>query len=185
MPRQDGVALGEDHRALDAVLQLAHVSRPAIRHQGFQGRRRQRQRLLLHVAAEAIDEVARQQGNIAGTIAQRRNRDREDRQPEEEILAEPPRGHGGTQTLVRRRHQPHVDLHRRRSADALEAPLFERAQDLGLQRERQVADLVEEERAAVRHLELARLARDGAGEGALLVAEELGFEQRLRESPRS
>ena len=31
VPRLDGVAVGEDHRALDAVLQLAHVARPAIR----------------------------------------------------------------------------------------------------------------------------------------------------------
>ena len=48
------------------------------------------------------------------------------------------------------------------AADALEALLFERAQDLGLQRQRQIADLVEEQRAAVRQLELARLARRGA-----------------------
>ena len=44
----------------------------------------------------------------------------------------------------------------RRAADALEPLLFERAQNLGLQRQRQVADLVEEQRAAVRQLELAR-----------------------------
>ena len=45
--------------------------------------------------------------------------------------------------------------------------------------ERQVADLVEEERAAMRQLEAARLARGGAGERALLVAEQLRLEQRL------
>ena len=37
----------------------------------------------------------------------------------------------------------------------------------------------------MRQLELARLARGGAGERALLVAEQLGLEQVLRESPRS
>ena len=68
----------------------------------------------------------------------------------------------------------------RRAADALEALLFERAQDLRLQRERQVANLVEEQRAAVRDLELAQLARGGAGERPLLVAEQLGLEQVLR-----
>ena len=55
--------------------------------------------------------------------------------------------------------------------------LLERAQNLRLQRQRQVADLVEKQRAAVRQLELAGLARHRAGEGALLVAEELGLEQ--------
>ena len=83
------------------------------------------------------------------------------------------------QVAVGRGDDAHVDLQRRRAADALEALLLERAQDLGLQRQRQVADLVEEQRAAMRQLELARLARDRAGERALLVAEELGLEQRL------
>jgi hypothetical protein len=40
-----------------------------------------------------------------------------------------------------------------------------------------VADLVEEDGAAVDHLELADLARLGAGEGALFVAEQVGLEQ--------
>jgi len=62
----------------------------------------------------------------------------------------------------------------------LEPLQLERAQDLGLQPWRQVTNLVEEQRAAVRHLELAQLALRGAGEGALLVAEQLRLEQRLR-----
>ena len=102
-----------------------------------------------------------------------------------QVLAEPPRRDRRLQPAVGRRDQPHVDLQRRRAADALEPLLLERAQDLRLQRQRQLADLVEEQRAAVRHLELARLARDGAGERALLVAEQLGLEQRSREWPRS
>jgi hypothetical protein len=40
-----------------------------------------------------------------------------------------------------------------------------------------LADLVEQERAAVGLFELAQSAGDGAGEGALLVAEQLRFEQ--------
>ena len=66
-------------------------------------------------------------------------------------------------------------------ADALEAPLLEHAQELRLDRERQLADLVEEERAAVRRLERARLRRDGAGERAALVAEQLALEEVLRD----
>jgi len=42
--------------------------------------------------------------------------------------------------------------------------------------QRDLADLVEEERAARGGLEAALAARRGAGEGALLVAEELGLE---------
>ena len=42
-----------------------------------------------------------------------------------------------------------------------------------------VADLVEEERAALGHLEAALLAGVGAGERALLVAEQLRLDQRV------
>jgi hypothetical protein len=44
---------------------------------------------------------------------------------------------------------------------------------------RQVADLVEHQRAAVGGLDLAGRGLGGAGEGALLVAEELAFQQVL------
>ena len=46
---------------------------------------------------------------------------------------------------------PHVDLDLLAAAEALDHPLLQEAQQLGLQAERQVADLVEEQRAAVRH----------------------------------
>src|SRR5262249_13554503 len=48
-----------------------------------------------------------------------------------------------------------------------------------LQRERQIAYLVEEQRAAMGQLEFARLAVRRAGEGPLLVAEELRLKQGL------
>ena len=57
--------------------------------------------------------------------------------------------------------------------------LLERAQELDLQLDRHLADLVEEQRAAVGRLELALLVRDRAGERALDVAEQLALEQVL------
>ena len=70
-----------------------------------------------------------------------------------------------------------------RVADALDLALLQRAQQLGLQRQRHRRDFVDEERALVRQLEPADARRHGAGERALHVAEQLGFDQRLRESP--
>src|SRR5262245_6190467 len=49
----------------------------------------------------------------------------------------------------------------------------------GLERQRRVAELVEEQRAAVRHLEQARPFAVGAGERAALVAEQLALHQLL------
>ena len=58
-----------------------------------------------------------------------------------------------------------------------ERPLLQHAQELRLRGRRHLADFVEEQRAAVRQLERALPPRDGARERALLVAEQLGFEQ--------
>ena len=62
-------------------------------------------------------------------------------------------------------------------ADRVDLALLQRAQQLHLRVERQLADLVEEQRAAVGLLELADALVDGAGEGALLVAEQDAFDQ--------
>ena len=65
------------------------------------------------------------------------------------------------------------------AADALERLLLEKPQQLGLQPRHHLADLVEEHRAAVGHLEQAALLLARIGERAALVTEQLAFEQRL------
>ena len=72
---------------------------------------------------------------------------------------------------------------RLRAADARDLPLLEHAQQLHLRRQRHVADLVEEQRARVRELEAPDATLGRAGERALLVAEQLALEQRLRQRP--
>ena len=66
---------------------------------------------------------------------------------------------------------------RRAAADALELALLEDAEELGLGLQGQLADLVQEEGAAVGQLEAADPPGEGAGEGAFLVAEQLALDQ--------
>ena len=91
-----------------------------------------------------------------------------------------PRADLGRQVLVRRRDHPHVDLDARRAADRLDRLLLQHAQHLGLRLQAHVADLVEEDRAAVGDLELAAAIGDRAGERAAHVAEQLALDQLLR-----
>ena len=79
----------------------------------------------------------------------------------------------------------HVDRAGLRAAHALELAVLQDAQQLGLQRDGQLADLVQEQRPPVGQLEAAELARQGAGEGALLVAEQLALDQARRGWRRS
>src|SRR5439155_937493 len=61
--------------------------------------------------------------------------------------------------------------------DAGETAVLQDVQQLGLELQRDLADLVEEERAPIHRLEFAGLLPVGARECALLVTEQLGFEQ--------
>ena len=92
-------------------------------------------------------------------LAQRGQANRHDVEAVEEVLAERPAGDELLQIAVGRRDEAHVDADRLDAADALELALLQHAQELHLHLDRDLADLVEEERAAVGELEAPRLAR--------------------------
>ena len=76
-------------------------------------------------------------------------------EPIVEVLPEMAGRRVGGEVAVGRRDDAHVDLDRRRPADALELLLLEHAQQLGLEVEPHLGDFVEQQRAAVRALERA------------------------------
>src|SRR5260221_8051573 len=84
------------------------------------------------------------------------------------------------QVAMRRRDEPHVGPDGSISADSLEGLLLEEAKDLRLRHHRHIADFIEEEGAATALFELADAAAVGAGEGALLVAEEFALQEVFR-----
>ena len=69
-----------------------------------------------------------------------------------------PAAHQRLQIAVRRHHNAHIHRDRLAAADALHLALLQHAQQLGLHRQRHIADLIEKQRAAMRLLELARSA---------------------------
>src|SRR5204863_711263 len=75
---------------------------------------------------------------------------------------------------------PGVERDLRVGADRTDLPLLERAEELRLHVDRQLPDLVEEERAAARLDEQTRALRLRVGERAAGVSEELALEQRVR-----
>ena len=75
-----------------------------------------------------------------------------------QVLAKPPFGDRLGEVATGRRNDPHVDMHARRAADALEILVDQHAQDFGLRFARHVGDFVEIERAAVRLFERADAA---------------------------
>ena len=98
-----------------------------------------------------------------------------------QVFTKPAGTDQGLEVLMGGGQDPHVDRDRLRAADALEGHFLEHAQQLGLNLEVDVADLVQEERAAVGLLEPPDAVAVGPGERTLDVAEQLAFEQALRQ----
>ena len=111
----------------------------------------------------------------------RRQAQRHDVEAEKQILAEQSLLNELAQILVGRRDDSHVGLDRRAAADRGVLALLQDTQKPGLRLHRHVADLVEKERAAFGLFEAAGTARIGAGEGTLLVAEQLRLDKVARD----
>ena len=107
----------------------------------------------------------------------------DDREPIVEILAESPGLQLGLQVLVRRGDDPGIHADGLAASDALDLPLLQKPQKLGLQRNTHFRDLVEKQRAAVGELELPLTLDVRARVRAFLVPEQLGLQQRLRDRP--
>jgi hypothetical protein len=177
---RQGVGLAHDHGALDDVLELSHVARPCI---GLEQRERAWVDPADHLAGLlgiAIDEVLRQQADIRRPLAQRRHADRKHVDAVVEVAAERPRGNRRLEVAVGRGDDAHVGANRGRSADPLELALLQHAQEGHLGLERQLSDLVEEERPARRHFEAAHSPLHGPGECSSLVSEQLRGDERRR-----
>ena len=134
---------------------------------------------------EALEEGVDQERDVLLALAQRRHGDVDDVQAVEEVVAEFALAHQFLEVLVGGGDEADVGLDGLVAADALEDAGIEHAQDFDLGVGVDLADLVEEERAAVGLLEAADAALDGAGERAFFVAEEFALEQLRRRAPRN
>ena len=111
---------------------------------------------LARTAPVLFGEIVREEDYIASALAQWRHPQWEDIEAPKEIGPKAGLRHFLLEVPVRRRYHPHVRLERHRAADALELPLLDGSQQLGLHRGRELAYLVQEEGTAVGELEAER-----------------------------
>ena len=100
-------------------------------------------------------------GDLLGAVAERRDEDIDDVEAVVEVLAEASLGDGALEVLVGGGDDADVDLDVAAGAQAGELAILQDVQELGLQRQGHLADLVEEDGAAVGELELARACACG------------------------
>ena len=111
------------------------------------------------------------------TLAQRRQLESDDVEAVKQVFAETPLTHHLVEIQVGGGDDAHVGAAGHRVAHALVFLVLDEAQQLGLQGEREVTDLVEEQGAAIGLADPALGALAGAGEGALGMAEQLALHQ--------
>src|SRR5258708_18256281 len=114
---------------------------------------------------------------IAVTLAQRRYPNWNDVQPKQEVFAEFPILHALLQIAVGCRDDPRIELDYLSATEPAMLLLLQCAQQLDLERKRQLSNFVEKQRPAIAHLHKAGLRRNRSGVGSFLVAQELGLEQ--------
>ena len=122
-----------------------------------------------------------QRRDVGETIAQRRHTQHMHVQPIEQVLAEPSLRQLLLEIAMGRCDDARVDSDRLVRADAGDFALLEHAQELGLGGGRQIADLVQKQRAAAGGFERPLPRGGGTGERAALVAEQLAFHQLVRQ----
>jgi hypothetical protein len=166
----------ERQRAFDHVFELAGVALPRPRLELLHRSGRHRAAFSLGVL---LHEGVYEGRNVFGTLAKRRNVNRNDVEAVVEVLAEVPLLDLSLQLLVRGGHDPDVHRDPLRSSDGADHAVLKNSQQLALEALPHVADLVEKEGSAVRLLEQTALGGVRPRERPLDVPEQLALEKTL------
>jgi hypothetical protein len=155
------------------------VAGPFVRHQDRQRLFGEHRRIVRRKAAR--QEMLDQHRNVLDPIGQRGQFDRQNVKAVEKVSPEPALRNRAFQALVGCRDHADIDADIFVAADAADLVVLQHAQQPHLHVERHLADFVEEQGAVVGGFEMADAPRDGAGEAALFMAEQLGFDQFARD----
>src|SRR5262249_30943110 len=148
----DGLHVADGELSRHGVPELAHVARPRIvlpaaevpEHALFHRRL---------IRAELRSEVLDEHRDVLPPAAERRHLDPADGEAMKKVVAEAADEDLAVEIAPRRREDPDVDLDRLVAADATDLRPLDRAKELRLNRQRELADLVDEEGAPIRLLE--------------------------------
>src|SRR5882762_862659 len=164
------VARSKDHAPLNEILKFANVARPRVRRQFRHRFRGNPVDLSTHPAGIDLHKVFHQRRNVFTARPQRRQRDRKYIQTIVEIAAKFVSLHHFYQISMGRSYEANVYLVSPAAPQALEFLLLQDTQQFGLQRQRNVSHLVQEQRPFVSQFETSNLLRDSARKSTFFVA---------------
>src|ERR1700734_3763789 len=115
--------------------------------------------------------------NVFATFPQGWQLDRKHIQAEIKVAAKIAISHHPCQIAMGSSYEPDIDLMRPAASQTFEFLLLQDTKQFGLQRRRNIADLVQEEGAPIGQLEAAKFLRYCPCERTFFVAEQLAFQQ--------
>ena len=176
--RADDAALAYRHRPLDDVAQLPDIARPSVLEQLLHCRAGELFGRDAVLGADGLGETAAEEIEVRDTLTQGRDAQGKDVDPVVEILPETALAHGLPQVLIGGGEDTHVHIGGLGGAHAVKPLVLDGVEQLDLGAHGDLADLVEEDGAAVRLLKVARLsAGEGSGKGSAHIAEELALKE--------
>ena len=161
----------------DDGFQLAHVAGPRVALEypyGFLGEIRD---LTGELALEMRDELR----NVFSVLAQGRDGQTDSGQTIEEVLTELAVVNKFPQISLTRGDEPHVDLQRGEAPDRTQLSFLQDPEELRLCRQAGGADVVQVNRASLCGKKVSLSGSLRSREGSCFVAEELAFDERLRD----
>lgn len=171
----DPGSVRERHRALDGLLELAHVVWPAMEGERAVGGGREDHR----VSVEPPQKLRHESPEVFDTLAQVGYREDTAVETSVEISAKRTVLHETIEILMGRAHQPHVDLDRTVSTHREHLGFLKHTEQADLHLGRHVSDLVQQERTLVGRAHLPQSSPLCGGVRALLHAEELRSDEAL------
>src|ERR1019366_1758858 len=179
----DAVPIRPYHRALNHVLQFADIPRPTVVHQSCHRIRPDLSYRLPVFFRIRGKKMPRQNWDVLGPFAQRRNRDGHYRHAEEQILPERTLLHHLLQVPVGGKHDARFQGKQFVAPQPAEFPLLQHPQQLHLRAQAEFSNLVQKQGPGARLFQVAGPGAGRSGECSLLVAEEFRFNQAFRYRP--
>ena len=128
------------------------------------------------------EEMIGEKQNVGAALAERRNREHQDIQPEIKILAEAAGLHGRGKIDVGDGDEARFNAQSFGAAESFERAFLQDAQEFTLRAGGEGGDFVKDDGAVASEFEAAKLAFNSPSKGAAFVAEEFALDEMRREA---
>src|SRR5260370_10118586 len=173
--------LGQNPRSLDNVLQYANVTGPGVRVHAVHAAGAKALDGFAEPAAKTVQEESDEETDVRHALTERRDLDGDDIETIQQIKSKSSVANRLIKISIRGGDHADADPDRSAAADWLELLLLEHAEQLYLGVERELANLVEKNRAAMGELEPADALLDRPSKRAFDVSEQLALDEARRD----